>query len=275
MATVRDLMTPGAVCVGVGENLVRAAVKMRDLGVGSLPICGADNKLAGMLTDRDIVVRCLAEGGDPATTRAGDLAQGRPVTIGADESAEDALALMARHQIRRLPVIDGHELVGMLAQADVARALPHDETGDAVERISRGTTAATPGGLVRLEDTTFMLADPGDDVRGRKVVDSNGDEVGRVDGLTIDEAERRVRFLEVGSGGFLGLGEKRQLIPVEAITRLEPNAVHVGRERTYIAGAPVYDPSIVTQPQFYEDLYGYWNYPPFWNAGAAYPAWRR
>jgi signal-transduction protein with cAMP-binding, CBS, and nucleotidyltransferase domain len=115
---------------------------MRDLDVGSLPICGADNKLAGVLTDRDVVVRCLAEGGDPATTLAIDLAQGKPVTIGADESAEDALALMARHQIRRLPVIDGHQLVGMLAQADLARTLPPEETGDAVERISRDTTAA-------------------------------------------------------------------------------------------------------------------------------------
>jgi CBS domain-containing protein/sporulation protein YlmC with PRC-barrel domain len=274
MATVRELMTPGAVCVGVNENLVDAAAKMRDLDVGSLPICGADNKLAGMLTDRDIVVRCIAEGGDPATTLAIDLAQGKPVTIGADESAEDALALMARHQIRRLPVIDGHQLVGMLAQADLARALP-DETGEAVERISRETTAAAPGGLVRLEDTTLMLEDPADDVRGLKVVDSNGDDVGRVDGLTIDETERRVRFLEVGSGGFLGLGQKRQLIPVEAITRVEPDTVHVGRERNYIAGAPVYDPSVVTQPQFYEDLYGYWEYPPFWSARSMYPTWRR
>ncbi|TCO42462.1 CBS domain protein [Kribbella antiqua] len=109
----------------------------------------------------------------------GDLAQGKPFTIGADESAEAVLALMARHQIRRLPVIDGHELVGMLAQADVARA-PPDETRDTVERISGSSAAAVPGGLVRLDDTTLMLADAGDDVRGRKVAGSNGDD-GRTD----------------------------------------------------------------------------------------------
>jgi CBS domain-containing protein len=66
--------------------------------LGSLPICGAENRLAGMLTDRDIVVRCIGEGGDPATTRAGDLAHGKPVTIGADDSAEEALRMMAEHQ---------------------------------------------------------------------------------------------------------------------------------------------------------------------------------
>ncbi|WP_158291074.1 PRC-barrel domain-containing protein [Kribbella antiqua] len=91
------------------------------------------------------------------------------------------------------------------------------------------------------------------------------------DGLTIDDVERRVRFLEVGSGGFPGLGEKRQLIPVEAITRVEPDAVHVGRERTYNAGAPLYDPAVVTQPQFYEDLHDYWNYPRSWIGRSRYP----
>jgi sporulation protein YlmC with PRC-barrel domain len=131
------------------------------------------------------------------------------------------------------------------------------------------------GTLVRLEDTGLTVAEPGDDVRGRQVVDSNGDEIGRVEWLMIDESERRVRFLEVGSGGFLGLGEKRQLIPVEAITRVEEDTVHIGKERGHVAGAPVYDPSVVTEPQYYEDLYGYWNYPPFWHTGYRYPPWRR
>lgn len=270
MATVRDLMTPGAVCVGVDETLVDAAVKLRDLDVGALPICGADNKLAGMLTDRDIVVRCLAEGGDPATTRAGDLAEGKPITIAADQTAEEALEVMGQHQIRRLPVIDGHELVGMLAQADLARILPYAETGAAVERISRGTTAATPGALVRLETSTLTLADPSDDVRGRKVIDTNGDKAGHVTGLIIDEAERKVRFLEVESGGFLGLGEKRRLMPIEAITRVETDTVHIGREHNYIAGAPVYDPTVVTESQYYEELYRYWDYPPFWGGRSMY-----
>jgi len=121
MTTARDLMTPGAECVGENETLVTAATKMRDLDVGALPICGEDNRLKGMVTDRDIVVRCIAEGGDPSSTTAGSLAQGKPVTIGADDSAEEALRTMANHEVRRLPVIDGHDLVGIVSQADVAR----------------------------------------------------------------------------------------------------------------------------------------------------------
>jgi len=129
-------MTPGAECIGENENLVAAAIKMRDLDVGALPICGEDNRLKGMLTDRDIVVRCIAEGGDPRTATAGSLAQGKPVTIGADDSAEEALQTMATHEVRRLPVIDGHELVGIVSQADVARALSPEQVGEVVREIS-------------------------------------------------------------------------------------------------------------------------------------------
>jgi CBS domain-containing protein len=137
MTKARELMTAGAECVGENETLVDAARKMRDLDVGLLPICGEDNRLKGVLTDRDIVVRCLAEGGDPTTALAGQFGQGKPVTIGADDSIEEALATMTEHQIRRLPVIDGHDLVGMLAQADIARAMPEQATGEAVQDISR------------------------------------------------------------------------------------------------------------------------------------------
>jgi CBS domain-containing protein len=137
MTKARDLMTAGAECVGENETLVDAARKMRDLDVGVLPICGEDNRLKGVLTDRDIVVRCLAEGGDPTSALAGQFGQGKPVTIGADDSIEEALATMAEHQVRRLPVIDGHDLVGMLAQADIARAMPEQATGETVQNISR------------------------------------------------------------------------------------------------------------------------------------------
>jgi CBS domain-containing protein len=137
MKKARDLMTAGATCVGENETLVDAARKMRDLDVGALPICGEDNRLKGMLTDRDIVVRCVAEGGDPATAVASQFAQGKPVTIGADDSVDEALEMMTKHQIRRLPVIDGHTLVGMLSQADVARELSERKTGDTVSKISQ------------------------------------------------------------------------------------------------------------------------------------------
>ncbi|WP_125131268.1 CBS domain-containing protein [Microbacterium sp. 10M-3C3] len=136
MAVARDIMTPAPQCVGEKQTLVEAARLLADLDVGALPICGEDNRLKGMLTDRDIVVKCLAQGGDPASTTAGQLAEGKPVTIGADDSLEEALSVMAAHQVRRLPVIDGHDLVGIIAQADIARALPSDDTGETVEAIS-------------------------------------------------------------------------------------------------------------------------------------------
>ena len=136
MAIARDIMTGGAECVGENETLVDAARKMRDLDIGSLPICGEDQRLKGMLTDRDIVIKCLAEGGDASSTKAGELAQGKPVTIGADDDVSEALATMKEHKVRRLPVIDGHDLIGMLTQADVARSLPEDRVGDLVEYIS-------------------------------------------------------------------------------------------------------------------------------------------
>jgi CBS domain-containing protein len=132
----RDIMTGGAECIGVNETLEQAARKMRDLDVGSLPICGEDNRLKGILTDRDIVVRCLADGGDPKSTKAGDLAQGKPVTIGADDTIEEAIRTMQQHQVRRLPVIDGHNLIGILSQADIARNYPEDRVGELVEFIS-------------------------------------------------------------------------------------------------------------------------------------------
>ncbi|CAA9264206.1 MAG: CBS domain protein [uncultured Arthrobacter sp.] len=134
--TARDIMTGSVECVGEKDTLQQAAVKMRDLDVGSLPICGEDGRLKGMLTDRDIVVRCLADGGDPASVTAGDLAQGKPVTIGADDTVEEAIRTMQDHQVRRLPVIDGHDLVGVISQADIARNYPEDRVGDLVELIS-------------------------------------------------------------------------------------------------------------------------------------------
>jgi CBS domain-containing protein len=129
-------MTGSPECVGENDTLTTAARKMRDLNVGALPICGEDNRLKGVLTDRDIVVKCIADGGDPSTVRAGELAQGKPVTIGADDDIEEAFRTMVEHQLRRLPVIDGHDLVGMVSQADLAKSLPANEVGELVEAIS-------------------------------------------------------------------------------------------------------------------------------------------
>jgi CBS domain-containing protein len=136
MTKARDIMTKNPQCVRASEAVLDAARRMADLSVGALPICGEDNRLKGMLTDRDIVVEVLAAGKDPRAIQAGDLAQGEAVTIGADDDAEEILRTMREHKVRRLPVIDGHELVGIVAQADVARALRDPKVGDLQEALS-------------------------------------------------------------------------------------------------------------------------------------------
>ncbi|WP_189966221.1 CBS domain-containing protein [Streptomyces avidinii] len=137
MTKARDIMTADATCIGANETVLEAAKKMARLKVGSLPICGTDEKLKGVLTDRDIVVKVLAADRDPGQVKAGDLAQGEAVTIGADDDAAEILRTMGAHQVRRLPVIDGHTLVGIVALADVARALPDTKVGDLLEAISQ------------------------------------------------------------------------------------------------------------------------------------------
>ena len=136
MTTARDIMTGGAECARTSDTLVEAAKKMRDLDVGALPICGEDGRLRGMITDRDMVVGCVADGGDPSAVTVEEFTSDETVTIGADDSLQEALRTMTRHGVRRLPVIDGHDLVGMVSQADVARHLPDDQIADLVEAIS-------------------------------------------------------------------------------------------------------------------------------------------
>ena len=131
-------MSDDCTCVGENETLLDAAKRLAELDVGALPICGEDNRLKGMLSDRDIVVKALAQGKDPGSTRAGELGQGdgKTITIGADDPIEDALRTMSEHQVRRLPVIDGHDLVGVISQADIARNYDEEKVGDLVEAIS-------------------------------------------------------------------------------------------------------------------------------------------
>lgn len=136
MTKARDIMSPGADCIGAEDSVLEAAQKMTDLGVGALPICGTDDKLKGMITDRDVVAKVLGRGQDPENVKAGDLAQGEAVTVGADDSAEEILVTMTEHKVRRLPVIDGHRLVGVVAQADVARALPDPQVGQLLDALS-------------------------------------------------------------------------------------------------------------------------------------------
>jgi CBS domain-containing protein len=119
MTTARDVMHAGAECIDAQQTLMDAARMMRDMNVGALPICGSDEKLKGIVTDRDIVVRCIAEGRDPATMKAMDLAD-HLHCVRADDDMAVVLGKMEQHRIRRIPVIDGDRLVGMISEADIA-----------------------------------------------------------------------------------------------------------------------------------------------------------
>ena len=136
--TAREVMSGGVECVGENETVLDAAKKLAELDVGSMPICGEDDRLKGMLTDRDIVVKALAQGKDPQSITAGELGvgDGKTVTIGADDSIDEALHTMAEHKVRRLPVIDDHRLVGIISQADIATNIDEEKVGDLVEAIS-------------------------------------------------------------------------------------------------------------------------------------------
>ncbi|WP_326651538.1 MULTISPECIES: CBS domain-containing protein [unclassified Streptomyces] len=139
--TARDIMSSGVQCVGAHQSLFDAAKMMRDLNVGCLPICGDDNRLTGLITDRDIVVKCCAEGVDPAEVQAGSLA-GTLHWIDADAGATEALEIMETHQIKRLPVIDvrkGHSLVGMITEANLAKNLNDEQIAEFAARVYAGT----------------------------------------------------------------------------------------------------------------------------------------
>ena len=136
MTTARDIMHPGAECVGEHDSLQRAAQLMRDLDVGALPICGDDNRLKGIVTDRDIVTQCIAQGFDPASTTAGQLAQGEPVMVLSDTDVSEVLQAMESNKIRRVPVIENQELVGIISAADLSRHLPEQTVGEFVGAVS-------------------------------------------------------------------------------------------------------------------------------------------
>jgi CBS domain-containing protein len=131
----RDIMHADAECIGENDSLESAAQKMRDLGVGSLPICGADDRLHGIITDRDIVTRCIAEGRDPSEMRAGDLAQGTLFWVDATAPIDDVLRQMEEHRVKRLPVIENHRLVGVISEADLARSLSEHRLAEFVEKV--------------------------------------------------------------------------------------------------------------------------------------------
>ena len=137
MTTAREIMTTEIDVLSGADTALSAAQSMARLDVGSLPICSDDQRLVGVLTDRDIVLGIVAAGEDAGSVAVGDLAQGEVVTIGADDPLEEVRRTMATHQVRRLPVIDGDRLVGMVSLADLAQAADGSVTGHTVEDVSR------------------------------------------------------------------------------------------------------------------------------------------
>lgn len=132
-------------------------------------------------------------------------------------------------------------------------------------------SAPTGDTLVRLNETTLTVADPRTDVRERKAVDAEGEEIGTVDDLLVDDAEHRVRFLRVRHGGFLGIGAEHFLVPVDAVSKVTDDAVHIDRDRSRLTDVPGYDPEVEDDPAYYGGVYGWWGYPAYWAPGYAYP----
>lgn len=135
--SIRDLMTGNPCSIDADKSVAYAAKMMRDEDVGLAPIVQGD-KLVGTVTDRDIALRVVAEGKDPEATTVGEIASRELVTIDPEQDLDEALRLMARHQVRRLPVVeeDG-KLVGIVAQKDIAQHASDEQTGDVVEDISK------------------------------------------------------------------------------------------------------------------------------------------
>jgi CBS domain-containing protein len=133
--SIRDAMTENPRSIGQSASVVEAARLMREEHIGSLPITD-EEKLVGMITDRDITTRVVAEAADPKMTPVEDVYSRDLISVEPDEDLEEALQLMARHQVRRLPVVEDGRLVGIVSQADIALRENEKKTGELVEAIS-------------------------------------------------------------------------------------------------------------------------------------------
>lgn len=136
MTAARDIMTGNPDYLDGDATITEVAKRLATDSVGAVPICDNTGHLRGVVTDRDVVVSVVAAGKNPDQVKASELVQGEAVTIGADDSVDEAIKTMKDHQVRRLPVIDGRTLVGMVSQADIARACPPEKVGDLVAAIS-------------------------------------------------------------------------------------------------------------------------------------------
>lgn len=135
MSTAREIMNSGIRTVTEDQTLAEAAVLMRDLDVGALPVQSTDGALTGIITDRDIVVRACAENRDLASTRAGELAQGIVSTIGPDEPVETVVDLMGTQQVKRMPVVENGAVVGIISESDLAKGVGEDQVHHFVQMV--------------------------------------------------------------------------------------------------------------------------------------------
>lgn len=146
MITARELMHSDVVTIGVRDTMDTAAQQMRQRDIGALPICDGEGHPVGIVTDRDIVVNCLALGRNPATATAGEFAQGDELrSVEVDTAFGEILALMQRYQIRRLPVTEQGRLVGIITEADIAHGVPEHRTGEFVEAVCEQQLPARAG----------------------------------------------------------------------------------------------------------------------------------
>lgn len=132
-------------------------------------------------------------------------------------------------------------------------------------------TAQNNASLSKLTDTGKTVVGAANDVRGRKVTDKDGKDLGHVHDLLIDDNDGKVRFLLVDHGGFLGIGRTKSFIPIEAITKITEDEVFINHTRDHVAGGPGYDPDLVNDRVYHEGIYSYYGYGPSWGAGYAYP----
>lgn len=135
---VKDVMTRGVECARPTDSIARAAERMKELNVGSLPVCGDNDKLVGMITDRDITTRATAEGCDPSSTCVSDTMTPKVIPVFEDQDVQEAARLMEEHQVRRLVVLNADKrLVGIVSLGDLAvRAGDEQLSGEALEQVS-------------------------------------------------------------------------------------------------------------------------------------------
>lgn len=136
-------MHAGVQCIPAHETVDRAAQMMREMNVGALPICGEDKRLTGIITDRDIVVKCIALGHDPSKVRAGALAEGTPIWVDIEAGEDDVLSLMEGNKIRRIPVIEDHTLMGMISEGDLAQHLSEEKLAHFVSAVTQAPPSRT------------------------------------------------------------------------------------------------------------------------------------